>query len=179
MTRQLKVFLKQNLDLIDDNNYDTLYNLYAEQVPELSDISKLTEALWSCDIHPEFLIDTLPAGFLAGSSISEFIIPTNIEAIDYSAFDSCSLTNIVVPDGVKYIRSSAFGYCENLTSVSLPSTLIAIAGDMFEGSKNLNHLIFRGTAEQFHRIKGTKLVNSYDNNTLKSCLCKDSLVRWV
>ena len=179
MTRQLKVFLKQNLYLIDDENYNALYNLYAEQVPELSDISRLTEALWSCGIHPEFLINKLPAGFLAGSQITEFTIPNNIDEIDYSAFDSCSLTNIVVPDGVQYIRSIAFGYCENLTSVSLPSTLIEIAGDMFEGSKNLNHLIFRGTAEQFHKIRGTKLVNSYGNNTLKSCLCKDSLVRWV
>jgi len=46
--------------------------------------------------------------------------------------DAVSLKEVVIPEGISHIGTAAFKGCENLVSVSLPSTLTSIAGAAFQ-----------------------------------------------
>lgn len=60
--------------------------------------------------------------------------------------DNTTIRSVVIPEGVKYIggrnysnsNKGAFENCTALESVSLPSTLVSIGGDVFKNTKILN-----------------------------------------
>lgn len=49
--------------------------------------------------------------------------------------ENTEVTNLVIPSGITSISGSAFGICPNVTSVSLPNTLISIGEYAFAGKK--------------------------------------------
>ena len=66
--------------------------------------------------------------FLNGQEIVDLVIPKGITSLRARAFIHCSsIKTLSVPEGVKFINS-AFKGCINLTSVSLPNSLISMSG---------------------------------------------------
>lgn len=64
--------------------------------------------------------------------LTSVTLPSTLEEIQYSAFDSCSgLEEIVIPDSVTRIGYSAFDYCEALKKITLPSALKEIEKNTF------------------------------------------------
>ena len=75
--------------------------------------------------------------YVAENSGYTFLNCTSLKTIDFSAatelvrfgvqaFAGSGLESIVIPEGVDVISTSMFYGCENLKSVTLPSTILAI-----------------------------------------------------
>ena len=99
--------------------------------------------------------------FANATNLTSVNIPASVQAIETSAFQSCSaLTSITIPDGVATIsggvfancrslssinlpesitsiEENAFGYCESLTSFTVPSGVTSIPKDAFSNCKSL------------------------------------------
>jgi hypothetical protein len=60
-------------------------------------------------------------------TLSSFDFRETVVGIGTGAFKDASITEIVIPEGVKYIGADAFRNCVNLTSVTIPSSLIKLS----------------------------------------------------
>ncbi len=121
-------YIKDNLNLIDSNNFTDLYDEVAQDAR-----GNITSLLLEADINPLLYMDTVPAGYLPEQrDVKSITIPGNIKSIGDYAFKGCSnLTSITIPDSVTSIGSSAFGGCTSLTSITIPDSVTLIGGFTF------------------------------------------------
>ena len=71
-----------------------------------------------------------------------------VVGIEYGTFSYSGVTSVVIPEGVTYIDTYVLVGCENLVSVTLPSTLESIGESAFEGCTSLDEVNYNGTEEQ-------------------------------
>lgn len=72
--------------------------------------------------------------------ITTCIISENTKIIYESAFSDCdNLTSITIPDSVINIGSSSFDGCDNLTSVTIEDNVVSIDRTTFSGCYNLKY----------------------------------------
>ena len=82
--------------------------------------------------------------------VEDVIIPSSITiggeeykvtSIGEAAFGWCeSLTSIIIPSSVISIGEKAFLFCKNLTSITIPSSVTSIGNDAFEGCYRLTSI---------------------------------------
>lgn len=108
---------------------------------------------------------------------ADSVIPDDgsVEIIGKLAFYNRSgVVSVVVPEGVIEIRSSAFATIEELTSVSLPSTINILYG-AFRNHPALTEFKFAGTVEQWMDI--TKRGFGWiEKTSLTQVTCSDGVV---
>jgi len=78
---------------------------------------------------------------------------SNLEFIDISAFAHTALEVVEIGDKVRKISSGAFIWCKELKSLVLGENLKEIGSRTFLGCKSLVRINFRGSAEEWKRIK--------------------------
>ena len=163
MNDSIKRFIEENIDLIEDNQWEEVYKKATDEL--INSCGKFTEVMLSTDIHPDKYLSDLPTYFLCGSDVSKFRIPSNIKSIGRLAFAYCkSLTSITIPDSVTSIGDDAFrgcsslasvtignsvtnigewafAYCERLIRVSIPSSVTSIEESAFYGCKSLTNVL--------------------------------------
>lgn len=149
MNKRIKQFIEENIELIENNEFDDLYYYIRERNMFVYDF---TQCLLDSNIDP------LP--------YMNQIVP--------SMFAHCLCTNIYVPDNIEYIAERAFADCPNLGHVSIPNTVTALGSYLFVGTHSLTRLEFRGTKEQFFNIKSRYLWNS--NSHVKRVVCTDGII---
>lgn len=108
---------------------------------------------------------------------ADSVIPNDgsVEIIgDLAFYNKPGLTSVVIPEGVIEIRSSAFATIEELTSVSLPSTINILYG-AFRNHSALTEFKFAGTVEQWMNI--TKRGFGWiEKTSLTQVTCSDGVV---
>lgn len=62
-----------------------------------------------------------------------------VTSIADQAFQGCEFSSIIIPEGVTNIGWCAFAYCYNLKSISIPDSIISIAGDAFLNTPGLTY----------------------------------------
>ena len=77
------------------------------------------------------------------------VVPGTVEDAGNN-LSSLSITYLAFEEGVKTIGCA--GYCENLMSITLPSTLTSIGERGFYGCTSLSELIYNGTMKQWANI---------------------------
>ena len=108
---------------------------------------------------------------------ADSIIPDDgsVEIIGELAFYNRSgVVSVVVPEGVIEIRSSAFSTIEELTSVSLPSTINILYG-AFRNHPALTEFKFAGTVEQWMDIS-KRGFGWIEKTSLTQLTCSDGVV---
>ena len=75
-----------------------------------------------------------------------------IVSIEEYAFSEGSFAHVKIPEAVTQLTYESFGWNENLQSVVIPNTVESI-DYAFQGSDNVNHVIYTGSEEQWNNIE--------------------------
>lgn len=137
MTDYLKHYIKECLDLIDEEMYDELYSNC-----NIEERTNLTEFLLSCNIKPDEYMTVLPEGYLMSSQLNSYVISPGIEVIENNTFHFSKINSINIPDSVTSIGRDAFYNCRGLTNVTFgeSSQLTSIGERAFYGCGSLTSI---------------------------------------
>lgn len=138
ISKELKVFLRDNAELIKQNNFDELYDSAYTDIEDIDLISDLTNFLYSLDIDPvKYFKDTIPEYFSNRfkplNTTSVFEITDNIEYIDDFAFINNYIRNIKLSNNLKIIGAEAFHNSFYLKELILPESVEEIYPYAFVG----------------------------------------------
>lgn len=175
--QEVKQFLDDHADLINSNDFETLYSTEAYRKLLRSSKTILMHILIESDINPLAEMTFIPSDFLTNMDFTSFIIPNGIEEIQTWAFyhctklesidipntvttigasaffDNISLKELNIPKSVTRIESDAFENCVNLEKVYLPNNLKYLGTSVFSGCKNLKTIYYDGTEEEWDQIR--------------------------
>ena len=184
-------FIKDNIELIDKNNFKVLYDklLYYHR-------GNLTSILLEANINPLEYMDKVPDDYaFAAHNIDNIIIPNNIKEIGSSAFSNCeslksitirdsvtsigkyafakctSLTDITIPDRVTSIGEGVFYNCTSLKSIIIPNSVTSISYRVFSGCTSLTNINYKGSKFQWQNID--KDIDWNDKSTIRFIHCTD------
>lgn len=153
---KLNIIIQKYIDLIDKKDWHTLYRNVRFEDSYFT--GKLTEALWSADIHPEEDLTKLPDEFLGYSTITEWTIPDNIKQLGKYCFHSSELKKIHIPDSVYDIGDGCF-YASDIEELKLPEELDVIPPNMCEGCEELRKVYI---PKNLQRISGKAFARCYE-----------------
>ena len=114
----IKDIVNKHGNLIQNNQWDELYEKISPLPIPL--IGGFTQILLDSGINPLLYMKEVPTGFLSNADLTNssylmdnrpgyFVIPDNIEYINYKAFyEVKGLTDLIIPPSIKKIDSSAF-----------------------------------------------------------------------
>ena len=158
MTDLLRNYLKSRKDLINNNNFEKLY----EDLKYISHsaICEMTESFLTINIDPADYLQSIPQHYLTNSTseYAQIFYPEknlgNLKDIDNNAFMGCvTLEEVLLPETLEYIGVNAFSMCLNLKLLDLPKSLKKIDKFAFQNCMNLRKIRYNGTMEEW------KLVN--------------------
>ena len=152
MQENLKQFIERNIELIENSNYEKLYEKARHQIP--FQIGNLTYNL-----------------VLAGIDVLK-----HTDIIYTDMFSNSMIDKIDIPENIKYIRATAFQDCFNLTEVTLPKSLKYLDEFAFQGCYELNTVNYRGTVEEWYESNFNTQSIFIDADTA-SINCSDGVVR--
>ena len=120
MIPELKRFIEENIDLINDNKFHDVYN----KIKSYKFRRLFTEAMLEAEINPLNYMEVVPKRYLYESNIQHVDIPVGVIVIDKYAFADCrQIKEVIIPEGVIEIGEGAFYKCTSLEVLHLPSTL--------------------------------------------------------
>ncbi len=106
------------------------------------------------------------SAFASCEKLAEVEISNGISVIEEDTFRYCtSLTSIVIPDGVVTIGREAFYQCSKLSCVEIPASVTRLEGASFGDCPKLETVDFKGTADQWGKIKKSAWDNHSPNIT--------------
>ncbi|MBR2341048.1 MAG: leucine-rich repeat domain-containing protein [Clostridia bacterium] len=92
--------------------------------------------------------------FKGCENLTDINIEASLTRLAFRAFRGCkSLTNIVLPDTLTTIGQYAFEDCVNLKSVTFSSAVNLIELSAFEDCSLFTDVYYKGTAEQFNKMR--------------------------
>lgn len=155
MTEELKKFIEDNIELIEQNTYHSWQEIYSnfEEYDGDSLPGEFGKCMLEAGINPCDVLGYVPRRFLQfqkdvanfeipdnctyigmgafeDTSIEHIEIPLSVIEIDPLAFAGSKLKEIILPDSVNSVRNGAFHSCQQLEKVDLGSTDI-LGGDVF------------------------------------------------
>lgn len=176
MTYSVKRFIEKNIDLIEENKWDELYEKSKNSLKEKT--GQFTEFILEAGIHPEYFMSKIPPCFLDGSKIKSFIIPENITEIGGLGFANCGkLVDITIPNNVTTIGKYAFYSCSNLANVVIGNGVTSIGSWAFGFTSKLRDITipanvkYIGTAAFAYSYLDAITIENPDI-VISSCFCK-------
>ena len=108
MDIELKNFIKDNKDLINENTKDSWEKIYDNlNNPTLN--GEFTTIMLSAGIDPAQILGYIPKYYLYGSKIANYKVPHNVTSVGERSFVGYDgLTEIIIPDNVTSIGHRAF-----------------------------------------------------------------------
>lgn len=129
MIKTTEKFIKNNTNLINNNDWEELYDKISDESKGMftpAQVSEFTLTMLQCGIDPLKYLDYIPNYYLCrvdetweGKEFTkEFIIPNNIKNINAYAFkENWILEKITIPKSIESIDRDAFTDCENLKEI--------------------------------------------------------------
>ena len=139
LTFEVKEFIEENIDLIEENRWDEVYDNASFNLDSDS-TGMFTKAMLDIGLDPvaEQGLDWIPDYYLSGTSITEFTIPNTLHSLGEGCFSYSSLKTITIPESVETLRDYVFYECANLEEVIVLGDTRDIGSKVFYGcSENL------------------------------------------
>ena len=156
MNPELKQFLKDNKDMVNQKDFIHLYNKL--KYISTSAIKEMTEMFLTLGVDPAEYLQVIPQQYfaLSNSKYTQCFCPNNtkLNIVSNYAFLNCiSLEEALLPEGLQYIGFNAFCECKNLTTLDLPKSLVKIDKFAFHRCEKLRDIRFNGTIEEWENVK--------------------------
>lgn len=141
MMEELTKFIKQNIELINESEFDNLYkkaqNYYGVQLAEL------TKMLLESDVEFLSSMTKIPDKCFAGiKQLNQLTIPDSVQSIGDFAFTDCTnLKHVDLPSKLLDVGYNAFSAC-GLNSIKIPRSLEELGCGAFANCTNLTSLTF-------------------------------------
>ena len=192
----VKEILETYIKWIENEDWENFFERIQEDyIPQT--IAKVARALERADIHPLSEMSFIPEGFFLNDTLVKYTTLPNTKRICYKAFyasdvknvhvtgniydvntyafESCDfLESITFDEGVKYIDDGVFYSCEELTTVVLPKSLERIGHNVFNGCDKLTEITYKGTCEDWRKIRNHEFVN--EGSYISRIICSDDVV---
>ena len=125
MDQVIAEFIRKNINLIDNCQFDEFQNEVELQLFTQMQVSSIYQTLYKAGIDILPYVKRVPRYFMYRADIKNIVIPSNIKVIDQEAFAGSSLESVTISDGVKIIEDYAFNECKNLKQLVYPSSITA------------------------------------------------------
>lgn len=117
MTSKTKQIIENNSYLIENGNYDKLYNRISPY-----DRPDLTKTLLSADLDPSLYMEVIPCCYGQHLSTTKLILHSNIKVIGEDAFRGSTFQEVYIPKSCTRIDKWAFLLCSRLTEINYEGT---------------------------------------------------------
>lgn len=165
MLDDVKQFIERNIEAIEENDFEWLYN---EAIMDDIYASDLTEVLYTAGIDPLEHMHYVPERFAAGlTEPAEYVIPEGIKEFKSFAFKDNDLHKINLSSTICSLGKAAFAFCKNLTQIDTKNVDI-IGEDCFIGCRNLNTLITSANIIKKFAFKDTNLENIFISKNINT-----------
>lgn len=148
----LQKFIEDNIELIDNNKFDELYD---RDIVDWSNVSirEVTDVLLAAGIDPLQYLTSIPVRYQDSSCHSHrnIVIPSNVKTIGGGAFRYLDVQSVTIEEGCTHIHRYAFADNPFLTVIHLPHSLTKIYTRVFQRSP-IEKLYYNGTLEEFRNI---------------------------
>lgn len=133
MTDEVKEFIELNIDLIENNEWNKVYD-NATIYLDSESTGGLTQVLLDIGIDPlqEQHLDYIPEYYLSGAAIDTFVIPSYIQELQEGCFSYSDIKELHIPEGVRTIGKYAFYECLSLHKIFIPSSVEDILDEAFD-----------------------------------------------
>ena len=113
MNVDVKKFIEEHIDLIEDNQWEEVYDKLKIDVR-----GEFTQIMLEASIDALKSLDYIPDGYLNNADITSFEVPKGIKRINDHAFFACrNLQEFIIPNSVEYIGAFVFGKCPLLKEI--------------------------------------------------------------
>ena len=135
MITTIKKFIEAYIDLIEENNFEALYNKAFED-DNVDDevyqsLGEMTDELYACDIDPLEYMTYIPCHYLTASRLTEISVPAHINELVMGCCSSSNLNYIELPEGITEIPGYSFYDCYNMESILIPKSVKFIDRNAF------------------------------------------------
>lgn len=137
ITPQVLTFIKDNQDLIARGDFKIFYaSAVASRDLIGSEVGSITWLLYQSGVDP--LLD-LPA------------VP------EYFLYDCSDVEQFIIPEGPTVIKRLAFAWCDNLTEITIPTSVLDVSSSAFDGCGKLKNCYYKGTMEGWKKGPGRRI----------------------
>lgn len=145
MQKATKLFLQDNVNLLEENKIQELYEKAAVGASQATVICPdLTSLFYDIDIDPLQGSDTIYSHMFEGAQyLGSFKISEGIKTIKGAAFAYSNIRDITLPDSVTYIGANAFSDCQNIRSVVISENCVNLGPNIFSRCKNLKTAVIK------------------------------------
>lgn len=118
MTYEVQEFIQDNIELINANEWETVYDNALFTLDSTS-TGQVTQCLLQAGVDPvkQGALDHIPEYYLSDADIEQFVIPSGVKELCEGCFSYSKLTSIILPQSVEVIGPYAFYECVNLKHV--------------------------------------------------------------
>lgn len=114
-----KHFIKDNIEDIENNNWERFYSNLNAAAVNVYEIADITSMLMQANINPLNYMKSVPTYYLYRQDIDKISLPKNIKAIKYYSFGQCRKLNHINLENIDSIGRKAFEFCDDLDIIQL------------------------------------------------------------
>lgn len=168
MPNVTEVVLGNSIEFIDVNAFSNCTSLQSLTLPaSLEEIRSY--AFYGCSsletIHfsPDGKLASIERSAFAQTNLTEFLAPSSLRTISYSAFEDChALQTVTLEGGVERVDAHAFRNCTGLKHIVLGESVDSLGGGVFDNCSAVQHLeLYSLRMTGFHGPNLTTVIAGY------------------
>lgn len=119
MDNFVKEFIKEELEDIENNDWDHFYAQLYYTFSRPKRISEINSILLTSGINPLDYLNRIPEYYLYQTDIEEIKLPKNVFIIQDQAFANCSKLQKINLENIDLIGKHSFAYCFSLDTLKM------------------------------------------------------------
>lgn len=116
--------IKENIDLVEKNDFDSLYQAVADEYLDPRSVGMLSTILIESGIDPLEVAKPVENMFFECAKLKAATIPSTVAHLPKAMFSASALKTIVLGPSIDNIDDRVFIYCDDLTFADLSRTRI-------------------------------------------------------